>query len=66
MQQKNITHAQISTHERVVAVGIIKNSDKTVCVEVYDVTDVREKSTIKYLVNFAMPLNEEISFIDLS
>lgn len=29
-------------------------------------TDVREKSTIKYLVNFAMPLNEEISFIDLS
>jgi hypothetical protein len=41
----------------VLALGVTKTSDKSVSIELYDISKSDE---IKYLINFAMPANENI------
>lgn len=52
LEIKFITHCEISANEKVLAIGLIKNSDKSVNMEIYDIS---QRMEIKYLLNFAMP-----------
>lgn len=60
---KYITHCQITPNENALAVGLLKNSDKSINIEVYDITKPAE---MKLILSLAMPPNEKIEFIDFS